>query len=532
MGTSMPDVRRDNNQDRGRDLSKTATLDAGRDLVQLGQECSAAKEQAKTAAASNGDPARLAALQERHQSFERELDRRAGNAQQKQELAQARTAVQDLEQQEISQLKTSADVAAKAYGSMAQSIERVQQAQRRDQEALTNRPGAAAADLQRLAEHQADQTRDLQKTVGDYSQALREHESAQANAMADTEDQLIQATLGQRENDAGLSRADLINKVVADAARKADEQQADLRGTVRNFENQLREIEARLAPDARQNVRDELKDTALADLGDRAIDRVVAAAREGQQRRQAMDADQSKRSELSALNRVKGQLMEEAFRALAQAEARELSQKLGKNVEFIDGNRIRDAQGKKLSDGMLAWKDDAGRLRVERAYEAKAGENAARGLNEAIEKLTRAAMRETQKYAEDMALEAYQEQHGKDPNLRFANATAEQRKALDALKESALKELLSPNAQRDMGQLERTIERLHESVDSPTRVYVDGKPRTLAVNQGRTDMKAVLPQDVALEEHQNAMRVAIRAEDLQKASERLLERLKRDQLWE
>lgn len=161
------------------------------------------------------------------------------------------------------------------------------------------------------------------------------------------------------------------------------------------------------------------------------------------------------------------------------------------------------------------------------------------GSTKKFKKLNREELKEAQEFAEDLAIARYVAENraakGRNEeveNLRFGTASEQQMEKLERYKEEELARLQSRDARRDMGQKEQTIERFHESFEHATRIYIDGKPRTLAMNQGRTDIKAVVPEDVARRKERDTLRVAWRAKDLNKLADRLLDRLKRDGVWQ
>jgi hypothetical protein len=401
-------------------------------------------------------------------------------------------------------------------------------------EDLTRRGPAASAEALRLADHLARQISDVQARIRAADDLQRSQESRLANMMNASQEALLEAVAAESTkadtSRGALTGADLINNVLADATRDAERLNRDWRGAVANLQNDLQAIEARLAPDKLDGIRTVLENSPLADLvnDEAAFERIAAAAREGQEKRASMDAVALAESVKAAAARIKGQLLEEAIRPAAEAEAREWSAKLGRQVEYYEGHRIRDEHNRKATDGVLAWRDQNNVLNIVRIYEAKAGEAAARGLNEEIRKLTDLERMEADKYAQDLAIERYVEKNRSNlrnedvANLRFTEAAGPVKEALQQHYKEIIQELESRQARAELGQKQKTIERMDES-----RIYVDGKATNVAA-LGLSRMKAVLPEDVAVRREADALRILIRAADLKKLSEQILDRLRRD----
>jgi hypothetical protein len=256
--------------------------------------------------------------------------------------------------------------------------------------------------------------------------------------------------------------------------------------------------------------------TAEAKLSDEAIQRAAnEAVCPG--RRELSLRDEKARE--AAVQRVKGQLAEEfAARLAEEVIAAERKRDPSRNLEFIAGDRIRDEKRQKLTDGVIAWRDHQGTLRVLEALEVKAGREAARELNSKVEKLGREAQEEIRRYARDLARDEIEQR-----------LTTEQRTPKEwnrALKDARARheaELRSPQAQREAGQVRQTQERL----DLSARMYLDGRADRMTVDRQRElkDLvRAVVPEDVKEEQ---ARKLAIDSRRLEEMARSIVDELRR-----
>jgi flagellar motility protein MotE (MotC chaperone) len=213
------------------------------------------------------------------------------------------------------------------------------------------------------------------------------------------------------------------------------------------------------------------------------------------------------------------------------------NQPADRQLRFIRGDQIRDDQNHKLTDGLLAWQDrNSGDLHILQAFEAKACHQAVRELNRTLDELTLSGKEETRRYARDLArdellgaqrenetLDQYQARQAE----QLRNLSDEERRRLERRTRDHFEELLSRRVQTELGgQVQKTIERLHESTEAATRILVDGKEARLAVDRGRTDVVKVVPQDVHTRDLE-ALRLPHRARDLQIAAEAIVDELRR-----
>jgi Pre-toxin TG len=151
----------------------------------------------------------------------------------------------------------------------------------------------------------------------------------------------------------------------------------------------------------------------------------------------------------------------------------------GKKLEFIPGHLIRDAAGRQITDGILAYRDGES-LVIAAVFEAKAGKSAARELSFArggVSSLTDAEKAELRANAKDV----WREQ-------RDAARAAKQpftKTVEDVEKEYALSER--------GGQVRRDVERLADGA----QVRVGTQTIPVRISPTRTKFFGILPRDVA-----------------------------------
>ena len=191
------------------------------------------------------------------------------------------------------------------------------------------------------------------------------------------------------------------------------------------------------------------------------------------------------------VDHLKGQLLEELVESRLVPWLRDRAGSFalgietgGKKLEFIPGHMIRDAGGRQITDGILAYRN-SGVLEIVGIFEAKAGRRAARELSLAsgsISSLSKADRAELRAYAKDVLRE--QRAVAQDVGKPF-------KKTLDEVeREVALSEL--------GGQVRRDIERLSQNADNTLaqiRVGADLMPARLSPT--RTKFFGVLPRDVS-----------------------------------
>lgn len=378
-----------------------------------------------------------------------------------------------------------------------QQTERDLVAQALEVAARVSSPKAALEELEHARKSLELLRRELARNVRDEQAEIREILS-EKDRNRDSEpdlkrldalarDQRDDAELRQR--DIAVAKAELDHREVADRNRLDDQRLQRLRGA-----------------------------TAQANLSDEAIQRLADEAVCPGRRELSLRNEPEREA---AVQRTKGQLAEELARRLAQDMIAALKERdPSRNLEFIAGDRIRDEQRRKLTDGVIAWRDKENTLRVLMALEVKAGERAARELNATVQKLGRKGREELQRYARDLAREEI-----------AARQATEKRSArewddeLRAARDRHEAELRSPEAQREPGQVRRTEERL----DLMERIYLDGQADRMTVDRGTrldTLVQSVVPEDV---KEGASRRLAIGSQQLDEMARRIVDELRRRQ---
>lgn len=190
------------------------------------------------------------------------------------------------------------------------------------------------------------------------------------------------------------------------------------------------------------------------------------------------------------VSHLKGQLLEELMesRVVPWLRTRTGSFALGvqtggKQLEFIPGHLIRDASGRQITDGILAYRNN-GVLDIAAIFEAKAGRHAARELSLAsgsISSLSQAERAELRAFARDVLRE--QRAAAQEAGRSF-NRTID-----DVQREIALSER--------GGQVRRDIERLAANADDTlAEIRVGSDLISARISPTRTKFFGVLPRDV------------------------------------
>jgi hypothetical protein len=383
--------------------------------------------------------------------------------------------------------------------------------------------------VESFAAVQRHQLEDKQRLELDTAQRL------QASPGADVDRELEQmrsatSAMDQRmSEDRARMRAALVSPT-QDADRRAviDEALREQQGAVQTADR------VRLDRDTSNVVRGRV-DQELGDrrLSDEALQRIADEAR-SKTRLADRPAETRAAAERAAVNRVKGQLFEELLELKIQALLSDLNKDrpADRQLQFIAGHRIRDENNQKLTDGVLAWRDQATRqLTIEFAFEAKAGPEAAKELTARVGDLTAAVRQEALAQARDLALDdVLGKQRADETAEAYAWRQARQRSQLTDKQRTAIGEatdrhfaqLTSRRGRTELGgQIHATIERLAE-----LDVRIDGRPESLGVDRHRTAVLGVLPNDVRVKDNK-ALRVDVSAAELQRASEALVDEQKR-----
>jgi hypothetical protein len=219
-----------------------------------------------------------------------------------------------------------------------------------------------------------------------------------------------------------------------------------------------------------------------------------------------------------AVQRVKGELAEQlaSERARAAIAIENLARGADRQLFLVEGARIRDEQGRKLTDGLIVWRDRDDRLRVWQALEVKSGSTAARELNTRIERLTAGQEQELRRFARDLARDAV-----------AAAQLSPQQRALEIERLAQVEEakLRSPSAQRERGQKEQTTERL----DLTTRIHIDGHSQEIAIDRERTLNEIVrkVTTDDAIRRDLDVERLRVQSRELEAIARAFVEELQR-----
>jgi hypothetical protein len=187
------------------------------------------------------------------------------------------------------------------------------------------------------------------------------------------------------------------------------------------------------------------------------------------------------------VDHLKGQLLEELvesrivpwLKTRVGGPALGITVPAGKKLEFIPGHLIRDAAGRQITDGILAYRDGES-LVIAAVFEAKAGKSAARELSFArggISSLTDAERAELRANAKDVWRE--QRQAARAAKQPFTKTVE------DVEKEYALSER--------GGQVRRDVERLADGA----KIQVGTQTLPVRISPTRTKFFGVLPKDVA-----------------------------------
>jgi len=191
-------------------------------------------------------------------------------------------------------------------------------------------------------------------------------------------------------------------------------------------------------------------------------------------------------------SKKKGQLLEETFsaevkRLLAKGKHQQLERllriKIPRNAELIDGYRIRDADNKPFTDGLLMVRD-GDRVTVLAAFEAKSGLPSSKKLVRKTDKKTKKDEFEKMKHATEEFVERNKQFEGQ----RLEDVYRENKDAIDAIARMLPKS--------EAGQMRQTYERLdpNEDVDF-VMIRIDGKS-VQARRFPRLTIVAVLPKDI------------------------------------
>lgn len=371
-------------------------------------------------------------------------------------------------------------------------------------------PGRAQTDAAAVLDRSTDRIRGFRERAERHlaadRTALDQALAADATRRAEPLEELterVDATSVSLDRDVEMVRAEIERAAVLATNRRDAAALADLRAEALN------------AAGENENVARALRDDAV-------VQRLADEALVPGKQRVELDTPASKEA---AVQRVKGELAEvlAAVEYAREVIARENAKRAADQQLFlIEGNRIRDEQGNKLSDGIIAWRDRDNALRVWEVLEVKAGPASARELNRHIEELTKAAERELRAYARDLAREELEElEKGASTRLE-GPARSQEIDRLAAIHEERLR---SHRTQVESGQREKTAER----VDLTTRLYVDGLAEEMKRDETRrlSELVAKVVTRDALRRDEQAAHLAERAKDLEAIARAFVEELLR-----
>lgn len=199
------------------------------------------------------------------------------------------------------------------------------------------------------------------------------------------------------------------------------------------------------------------------------------------------------------VDHMKGQLLEELVGPTLKTEARRLTREQPHYFEFIRGDRIRDAAGQQLTDGMILRRRRDGIYEVVAFGEAKAGEASSRGLRasrKSYSELTEAELQELQREAvsEIRVRAGYDIDYvGHMPGL----STDE----LLRTRGDEIKAIMRDLHGQDMGQIRKGFERLMPGADETTvTILIDGKPTRVLASSKTTRAIGIAPSDVSIQQ--------------------------------
>jgi hypothetical protein len=226
---------------------------------------------------------------------------------------------------------------------------------------------------------------------------------------------------------------------------------------------------------------------------DQAIIDLLAALKKSAPFLESLDAHALERVLLKGPNtsHLKGQLLEELvesrvvpwLRERAGTYALGVTVPAGKKLEFLPGHLIRDLNGRQITDGVLAYRDN-GNLVIAAVFEAKAGPHAARELSFArgsVSGLNKSELAELRANAKDV----WREQH----DAARAAGQPYTKSIDDVMKEYAVSE--------KGGQIRRDIERLAPDTGGATTLQVGTEQLPVVFSPTHTKFFGVIPSGVS-----------------------------------
>ena len=196
------------------------------------------------------------------------------------------------------------------------------------------------------------------------------------------------------------------------------------------------------------------------------------------------------------LDHMRGELLE----ALAGGPLARRAASAGRGAEFVAGNRVRDAAGRQLTDGMVIRRTGPGRADVLVIGESKAGESAAEGL-----RLTRTRIKDMSAQElsnlEGQAIDELRARAGHADTPSNELPLDMRSDALRRSKRAEIDALMKDINTSESGQVVRDFERMMPNWGRgrDATILVDGKPLNVRVSPRSTVVAATVPTDVQLE---------------------------------
>jgi len=440
--------------------------------------------------------------------------------------------------------------------------------QRKNMEGAVNKlPNTHADERQKLKQEQEKLARNcqpaeagkLEKLFAAQAKGLKQRQSAELqliNAALDTSRRMEQSRpeCSQKAMDLLKFAVDLNSSIGLSGKRRQERELSDVKQALAIRDSEERSEALKEIVEAQEHAANSLcrdSEVASAEIARRAAlaenalqsenrDRLVAVIRDARTNEKLngiFSAEMTQRladealcpgnkrldhvDEIAATQRVKGEMAEHLAAVMAQAEIdrENKTRSVDRQLFFIEGNRIRDEQGKKISDGLIVWRDAEQRLQIWKALEVKSGPHAARELNWKIEKLTEKQDVELRKYALDLARD--------EVAKREALTAAQRQQETERIAREEESRLRSRQVQRESGQREQTTERL----DLTERMYIGGQAHQVAVDKERRLQNIVrkVVTDEAIKKDTEAQRLGVTSPDLQAIAKAFVEELLRQE---
>ncbi len=205
------------------------------------------------------------------------------------------------------------------------------------------------------------------------------------------------------------------------------------------------------------------------------------------------------------LDHMKGQLLEELVGPEMVRRARRMSRSGDGPVEFIRGDRITDARGSQLTDGMLVRRQRDGSYEVLGIVESKAGDASARGLNRSHTSFNSLSGPERAELQRE-AIEELRQAH-LAPGTTGAVGPEWTSAELLRTRGDEIEALMRDLHSADMGQIQKDFERLMPGENNaPVSILIDGQSTPVRASYSTTTAIGVTPSDVSIQGAINSLR--------------------------